>query len=77
MPTTKLTAKKSIQERLFSQAQDSEYFPVSVGICPAFLPETAVKVWSNASESAIVVIFFHFCSRDSVVGREVFNQLGV
>ena len=48
LSATKLTAKKNTHERLLSQEQrDSECFPVSISVCPAFLsrklPETAVK----------------------------------
>ena len=42
MSTTKHIAEKSIQERLLSQEwRDSEWFPVSIGICAAFLSRRA------------------------------------
>ena len=44
MSTTKLTAKKSSQERLLSQERkDSERFPVTNGICLAYLSRRASR----------------------------------
>ena len=68
MSTTKLIAKKSIQECLFSlERKDPECFPLCTDVCPVQpsssaeeLPETAVKAWRDALDglafkSAIVV----------------------
>ena len=59
---------KSIQERLLSQEQrDSECFPVSIGVCAAFLSRRASRNGSEdleemlldgvATEPAIVALF--------------------
>ena len=80
LSTTRLTAKKSIHERLLSQEQrDSECFPVSFGICPPSSaeehPETALKAWRGDSWRSCVRVslcwFFHFCSYDRLSGSEV------
>ena len=64
MSTTKLTAKKSIQERLLSQERwDSECLPVSIGVClAAFLSRKdsikgleATLIGGVVNESAIVI----------------------